>query len=51
MTNFRKLYFKLFAAMADAVELMEKKKYDLAMQTLIRAQQEAEERYISGEVN
>lgn len=51
MTNFRELYFKLFAAMADAVELMEQKKYDQAMQTLIRAQQEAEERYISGEVN
>ena len=51
MTNFRKLYFKLFAAMADAVELMEQKKYEQAMQTLIRAQQEAEERYISGEVN
>ena len=50
MTNFRKLYFKLFAAMADAVELMEKKKYEQALRTLIRAQQEAEERYISGEV-
>ena len=49
MTNFRELYFKLFAAMADAVELMEQKKYDQALRTLVRAQQEAEECYISGE--
>ena len=49
MTNFRKLYFKLFAAMADAVELLEKGEQERALERLIRAQQEAEEQYISAE--
>ena len=49
MPNYQELYFKLFAAMADAVEQMENENYGLARQTLIAAQQEAEEEYISEE--
>ena len=47
MTDYEALYFKLFAAMADAVEHMEKENYGLARQTLITAQQQAEEEYLS----
>ena len=49
MTDFRKLYFKLFAAMADAVEELEQGQPFLAKQRLITAQQEAEEEYLSEE--
>ena len=49
MSLFEELYFKLFAAMADAVEDIENGNYGLAKQRLIDAQQEAEERYISAE--
>ena len=49
MPNYQALYFKLFAAMADAVEHMENGNYGLARQTLIMAQQEAEEEYLSQE--
>ena len=49
MSNYKELYFKLFAAMADAVEHMENENYGLARQTLITAQQQAEEEYISEE--
>ncbi len=47
MSLYKELYFKLFAAIADAVEDMEQENYGLAKQRLIAAQQEAEERYIS----
>lgn len=49
MPNYEELYFKLFAAMADAVEELEKENYEGAKRRLIRAQQEAEEQYISEE--
>ena len=47
MPDFEKLYFKLFAALADAVEDLEDGQPTLAKERLIRAQQEAEEEYIS----
>lgn len=47
MPNYKSLYFKLFAAIADAVEELEQQNYGTAKELLIRAQQEAEEDYIS----
>ena len=47
MPDYKKLYFKLFAAMADAVEHLENGQPFLAKDRLIQAQQEAEEEYIS----
>ena len=47
MPDYKKLYFKLFAAMADAVEAIEAEHYEKAREFLIQAQQEAEEEYIS----
>lgn len=49
MPDYQALYFKLFAAMADAVEQIEENNYGLARQTLITAQQQTEEQYISEE--
>lgn len=49
MPDYKALYFKLFAAMADAVEDLENENYGDAKQRLIRAQQEAEEQYLSEE--
>ena len=49
MPDYETLYFKLFAAMADALEYMEQDNYGLARQALIAAQQAAEEQYISAE--
>lgn len=49
MPDYQALYFQLFGAVADALEHMEEDNYGLARQTLVRAQQEAEERYISEE--
>jgi len=49
MSIYKELYFKLFAAVADAVEDMEQANYGKALQRLITAQQEAEEGYISAE--
>lgn len=49
MPDYKALYFKLFAAMADAVEELEKQNYGKAGQILISAQQEAEEQYLSEE--
>ena len=51
MSLYKELYFKLFAAMSDAVEDIEQSNYGKALQRLITAQQEAEERYISAEPN
>lgn len=49
MPDYEKLYFKLFAAMADAVEDLENGKYAAARRRLISAQQEAEEAYLEDE--
>ena len=49
MPNYEKLYFKLFSALADALEHMEQENYGLARQTLISAQQQAEEEYLAEE--
>ena len=49
MPDYQKLYFQLFAAMADAVEDLEQENYGSAKQRLIAAQQEAEEDYLSDE--
>ena len=49
MPDYKKLYFKLFAAMADAVEELEQGRPFLAKERLIRAQQEAEEEYLREE--
>lgn len=47
MPDFEKLYFKLFAALADAVEDLENGQPSLAKERLIRAQQDAEEDYLA----
>lgn len=49
MSLYRELYYKLFAAMADAIEDLEQCNCEKAMKRLIEAQQEAEETYISHE--
>ena len=49
MPDYKKLYFMLFAAMADAVENLEQENYGAAKQRLISAQQKAEESYIEEE--
>lgn len=49
MPDYKKLYFKLFAAMADAVEALEQGKFVFARERLIAAQQEAEEVHLSEE--
>ena len=49
MPDYKKLYFRLFGALADAVEAMDASDFTAARELLIRAQQEAEEEYISAE--
>lgn len=49
MPDYQALYFKLFGAVADALEYIEEDNYGLARQRLITAQQEAEEQYIGEE--
>lgn len=49
MPDYEMLYFKLFAAMADAAEELEAQNYGKAKQILISTQQEAEELYIEQE--
>ena len=49
MPDYKALYFKLFAAVADATEYLEQGQPFLAKERLIRAQQEAEEDYLSEE--
>lgn len=49
MSLYKELYFKLFAAMADAVEALGQCNCEKAMKRLVEAQQEAEEAYISHE--
>ena len=47
--NYKKLYHLLFNAITDALEQMEKQNFGTAKETLIAAQQEAEEIYMSAE--
>ncbi len=47
--NYEKLYHLLFNAITDALEQMEQQNYGTAKETLITAQQEAEEIYMSAE--
>ena len=47
MPDYQKLYTLLFNACTDAVEAMEQMNFGAAKTILIRAQQQAEEQYIS----
>ncbi len=50
MVDYKSLYFKLFAAMADAVDVLEERKdIEKAKEILINAQLETEEIYIESE--
>ena len=49
MTDYQKMYTSLFNAITDALEQMEKQNYGTAKETLIAAQQQAEEIYITAE--
>lgn len=46
MHSYKELYFYLFAAIADAVEELERGQVILAVRRLIAAQREAEERVL-----
>lgn len=46
MRPFKKMYFHLFNAITDALNKIEKRDYDSAVQTLIAAQQWSENAYI-----
>ena len=48
---YKNLYFHLFNQITDALEAMEKQNYGEARDILLRAQQEAEERYLNAEEN
>ena len=47
--KYRDLYYQLFAAIADAVELLEQKRPERTREVLIEAQRRAEEAVISDE--
>ena len=47
MPNFESLYYKLFGAVADAVELLEQGQSEKAREHLISAMQAAEEQYLN----
>lgn len=49
MTDYKELYFRLFAAAANAVEALENLNFGQAKDILIRAQQDAEEACIGSE--
>ncbi len=49
MNLYKYLYYKLFAAMADAVESMEQSEPSAAAKTLISAMQDAEELIVSAD--
>ena len=49
MTDYQKMYTMLFNAITDALMQMEKQNYGAAKETLISAQQRAEELYLSAE--
>lgn len=44
---FKKMYFTLFNQITDAMEALESKNYGQAVEILRRAQQQAEEQFIS----
>ena len=46
MPDFERLYYKLFAAMADAADLLEQGQREQARQLLIAAMQSAEEQFL-----
>lgn len=46
---YKKMYLKLFNAVTDALEAMERRNYGQAEDLLKRGQQEAEELYLAGE--
>ena len=41
------LYFHLFNAITDAIEALDRQNYGLARDTLVTAQQQTEDRYMS----
>ena len=47
MPDYKKLYYHLFARLADAVEQIELQNYGTAREILIQVQQEAEHAYLS----
>ena len=47
--DFRKAYFSLYAAMADAIDAMEQQNYGIAKDILIKTQQKWEESYMEQE--
>ena len=47
--NYQKMYTTLFNAITDALEQMKSQNFGTAQETLIAAQQEAEEIYMSAE--
>ena len=49
MPDYEKMYHLLFNAITDALEQMEKQNYGTTKETLIAAQQKAEELYITAE--
>lgn len=49
MPDYKKLYFQLFAALADATEALEDGDFRQAKDILIAAQQRAEEAYVDAE--
>ena len=49
MVDYRKLYYRLFGALADAVEALEQSEPERAKALLIAAQQDAEDLYITAE--
>ena len=46
MEDFPKYYTRLFNGITDAIEALQKQKYEQAQLILIRAQQDAEEMYL-----
>ena len=48
---YKNLYFHLFNQITDALEEMERQNFGRSRDILIRAQQEAEERYLNAEEN
>lgn len=46
MPDYKELYFKLFAVIADTVDDLEQGNAEAAKQRLIRAEQDAEEQYL-----
>ena len=49
MPDYKTLYFKLFAAIADAVEDLDARNYGTARTRLVSIQQEAEELYLESD--